>query len=355
MMIETLPNQQEEFSQHDGDTSRVGGGISSRCVAIIFNPVSGQGDPQQRKEAIAAAFAAHGYRCIHFETTPEEGAAQHTRSALADEPDVVAVSGGDGTVVEVMAALIGTQIPLIVLPSGTGNLLAHNLNLPLDTHAAAVAALNGTPQSLDLAQLTVLTDAAGKAASPDKSFHFAISAGAGFDANVIRDTTRDAKNKFGLLAYLFAATKNLYRRPVLARIFLDESSRPLRRRARSVMVANMGKIQGGVAVVPDARSDDGFLDVTILKAETLTDWLRLIWSALRRRLHEDSSIEFKRCRTVRVELSRPQALQYDGEEIEGRVRSFAATVVPAAVYLLMPNSEKDADSADESSRPGGVQ
>jgi diacylglycerol kinase (ATP) len=297
-----------------------------KCVTVVFNPVSGQGDPQERKARIEEALAQHGYRCQHLVTTPEQGARFHAEQALTDGVDLLGVSGGDGTVVETMSALIGTRVPLAIFPAGTGNLLSVNLNLPKEVPQAVHAALFGRKRALDLARITL---------EGGESKLFAIMAGAGYDAKVIEDADREAKNKLGMVAYLWAAVRNLGRGSVPIRVWLDDAARPLRRRVKSVMVANMGRLQGGVDLVPDAWPDDGRLQVTLLKAETLGDWLRLIWNAARRTLHEEPAIEYHAAKKVRVAFPVPQPVQFDGEDA-GRVRSFTVEIVPSAVQVMVP-------------------
>ncbi len=297
-----------------------------KCVTVIFNPVSGQGDPEERKKRIEEALAEHGYRCQHLVTTKEKGARHFAEEALKDGVDLLAVSGGDGTVVEAAGALIGTDVPLAIFPAGTGNLLSVNLNIPPQVPEGVHAALFGTKRPLDLARLRL----------PDtgEERFFAILAGAGYDAAVIRDADREAKNRMGLLAYFWAAARNLGKKPVRTTIRLD-GGQPLVRRAKSVMVANMGRIQGGVDVVPDANPQSGELEVAILKAESLGAWARLAWSAVRKRLREERAIEYRSAKRVEVEMAFPQPFQYDGEEA-GRVRRFSAEIVPHAVQVMVP-------------------
>jgi YegS/Rv2252/BmrU family lipid kinase len=301
-----------------------------KCVTVIFNPVSGQGDPERRKTVIEQALAQHGYRCQHLVTTPEQGARFFAEQALRDGVDLLAVSGGDGTVIEAMSSLIGTDVPIAIFPAGTGNLLSVNLALPKEVPDGVHAALFGTKRPLDLARITA-EDTEGRR----ETKYFAILAGAGYDAQVIQDADREAKKKLGIFAYLWAAVKNLRKRPVRVRIRIDDQRRWLRRRAKSVMVANMGRIQGGIDVVPESWPDDGLLEVTILKAETLRDWLGLLWSALRKRIEDDRSVEYLKARKAEVELSFPQAIQYDGEE-GGRVKRFTVEIVPSAVRVMVP-------------------
>ncbi len=307
--------------------------IGEKCVTLIFNPVSGQGDPEERKRTISDALAKHGYGCQELITTKEKGAREFAKEALESGVDLLAVSGGDGTVVETMSALIGTGVPLAIFPAGTGNLLSLNLGLPKTVPDAVHAALFGEKRAIDLAKITL--DRHKK--PDDEAQYFAILAGAGFDAGIIKDADREAKNKMGMGAYLIAAVKNLKRRPMKARITLDNEPLSLVRRAKSVMVANMGKLQGGVEMVPDARPDDGYLDIVILRAETLGQWVRLFWSTVTRRLKDDPAIEYHRAKKVSVVLSKPQPMQFDGEEEEPHTR-FTVEIVPDAVIVMVPKN-----------------
>jgi YegS/Rv2252/BmrU family lipid kinase len=301
-----------------------------KVVTVIFNPVSGQGDPEERKKRIEDALAEHGYRTQHLITTREQGARFFAEQALKEGVDLLAVSGGDGTVVEVASALIGTDVPLAIFPAGTGNLLSVNLNIPTEVPAGVHAALFGTKRSLDLARLRIQ--------APDgaeKEHFFAIIAGAGYDASVIRDADREAKDKLGMFAYAWAALKNLDKKPVRTTIRLDDNPTPLVRMAKSVMIANMGRLQGGVEIVPDADPQSGMLEVAVLKADSLAAWAGLAWSAVTSQLRDEKYIEYRRARRVEVEMTFPQPFQYDGEDV-GLVTHFSAEVVPGAVKVMVP-------------------
>jgi YegS/Rv2252/BmrU family lipid kinase len=302
-----------------------------KCVTVIFNPVSGKSDPEARKARISEALAEHGYRCQFLVTTPEKSGQFLAKQALDNHVDLVAVSGGDGTVIEAMSALAGSGVPIAVLPAGTGNLLSVNLKLPKEVPEAVHAALFGEKRPLDLARIRTSDETDG--ADPR---YFAITAGAGYDAWVIHDADRTAKNRFGMFAYLFAAIKNLRRRPTKVDIYIDGSTTPIRRRAKSVMVANMGKLQGSVDFVPDAKPDDGILEVAVLKAETLRDWMQLAFDTVRGRLREDTLIDYFPIRKVEIKLSSPQPMQFDGEMEENKYRSFSVEVVPRAIEVMAP-------------------
>ena len=296
---------------------------SQKCVSIIFNPVSGQTDPEQRRQTISQALAEHGYQCQFIDTTLETGAKALAAQALKNGVDLLVVSGGDGTVMEALSALVGTDTPVAVLPAGTGNLLSVNLGIPITVPEAVNVALSGKPYALDLCR-----------ANGDR--YFAILGGLGMDAQMIADAGREAKNKMGKGAYLWAALKNLPRRHAHVHISLD-GGKPFRRKVKSVLLANMGQITGGLSIFPTASPNDGLIDIGILKAATLAHWIHLMGSALVGRAHRDPSLEVHQARTVAITTRRPQPVQFDGEE-EERTRSLTVEIVPQAVHVLLPQA-----------------
>ena len=294
---------------------------TAKSVFVIFNPVSGQSNPDERKKIISDALDAHGYTCQFIATSREQGAKALAAQALKDGADLLAVSGGDGTVIEAMSALIGTDIPIAVLPAGTGNLLSINLGIPITVPDAVDVALSGRPYMLDLART-------------GDGRYFAIMGGMGLDAQMIADTDRAAKDKMGKWAYFRAAFKNLPRRRAYIDIVLDDQP-PLRRRAKTVLLANMGKITGGLSVMPTATPNDGLLDVGIVKAATLAHWMHLMGSALLGRAHQDPLLEVHQARKVTLRPRRPQPVEFDGED-GGETRELTVEIVPKAVRVLLP-------------------
>lgn len=294
-----------------------------KCVTIIFNPVSGKEDPEKRKKIILETLAGQGYRCQFIATTKEQGARALAAEAVKGGVDLLAVSGGDGTVMEAVAALVGTQIPIAVFPAGTGNLLSINLGIPTTVPDAVTVALSGHIQALDLVRT-------------GDGRYFAIMGGLGVDAQMIADTSRQAKDKLGKLAYFISAVKNLPRRRAYVDITLDDGP-PLRRRVKSVLLANMGKITGGLDAMPTASPRDGLLDVGILKTATLGQGLRLLGYALLGRTQDDPDLEVYQVKKITLCARYPEPVQFDGED-GGRIQKLTAEIVPNAVRIYLPEN-----------------
>ena len=219
-----------------------------RRVAVVFNPATSPDDAPERKRDLQAALDAAGVEVVWLETTKQEAGQGLTRQAVEQGVDLVLAAGGDGTVMACVTGLAASGVPLAVLPGGTGNLLALNLDLPSDLDGALDVALHGDRRELDVGALDGGAD------------RFVIMSGLGFDAAMLRDANPTLKTRIGALAYVLSGLRQLRRRPGRFRIRLDDQP-PITRVGQGLLIVNLGRLQGGLTVVPDAQPDDGVLDV----------------------------------------------------------------------------------------------
>jgi YegS/Rv2252/BmrU family lipid kinase len=291
--------------------------------AVVVNP-SKVTDLEGRRRDICDALAEAGWpEPMWLLTTPEDPGCGQARQAVADGATVVFACGGDGTVMACATVLAGTDVALAVLPSGTGNLLATNLGLTPDVQAAVAVATSGRRRRIDVG------------VAGDRCF--TVMAGMGFDAQMLAAAPERLKKHLGWLAYLVAGVKHLRHRPIRVRVKLDRD-RPLRRRARTVLVGNVGRLQGGIPLLPDAEPDDGWLDVAIISPRTLGHWAALAWAVLRHR-RRIPRMETFRAQRVEIYSDRVQPRELDGDVIEpGRLLSVA--VRPAALCLCVPDEPR---------------
>jgi diacylglycerol kinase (ATP) len=288
-------------------------------VAFIFNPVSGTEDPKLRRARLETLARAAGLTRALRETDAERGAAPLARDAVEHGMQRVLVSGGDGSVMEAAGALAGTGAALAVVPGGTGNLLAVNLGLPGDPEAALSLALTGDARPIDVGR------ANGEV--------FLVMAGIGADARMVRDADRELKRRLGFLAYFVAAVRQLGRPRGLYTITID--GRSIRRSAHSVIIANLGRVTGGVELVRGSDPDDGLLEVAILRARTFRHLAVVAWKALSGTLRSDEMLEIRRGREILVETRRPQPVQIDGNEA-GVTTRLEVHVEPGALRIVRP-------------------
>ncbi len=292
----------------------------TRRACVVVNPTKID-DLLDLRAKICGAMADRGWdEPLWLETTEEETGRAQAEKAHAEGVDVVLVSGGDGTVMAAVSGLAGTGTPLAILPSGTGNLLARNLGLPIDLDEALATALDGASRTIDVGAC--------------EGFSFAVMAGMGFDAHVMADAPEAVKARLGWPAYVVSGLKHLRDRRMDLRISLDGAP-PLRRRARSVLVGNVGTLTAGMCLLPEAEPDDGVLDVMVVRARGLLDWLRLAWAVLRHREPADAQAETFQARTVDLRVGRDEPRELDGDPIAPG-RRMRVEVQPGALIVRVP-------------------
>jgi YegS/Rv2252/BmrU family lipid kinase len=295
-------------------------------VAVVFNPATGGGDTSGRKRDTRQALEGAGVDVLWLETTPEDPGQGLTAKAVAEGVDLVMAQGGDGTVMACVTGLAGTDVPLAVLPGGTGNLLATNFDIPADLEGSVEVALHGDRVRLDVAAM-----------DDDR---FVVMGGIGFDAAMLRDADPKLKEHVGAVAYVVSGFRHLRRRATRFRLRLDD--RRIDRTGQGVLIGNLGRLQGGLPVMPDARPDDGLLDVAVLQTRTVLDWLALAARVLLRRRHKDPQLELFQARRVEVHCDRPQPVERDGDPLDTPRDHVVVEVVPAALTLCVPRSKGSA-------------
>ena len=256
-------------------------------VYVIYNP-SKPHDWDGIKRMLARAASDASYpEPVWIETTEEDPGAGQTREALSHDPAVVIAAGGDGTVRVVSGELAGSNVPLGILALGTGNLLARNLELPINSIAdMAVIALTGRQKPLDVGWLEFVNEGGEETAfgddGPGPDRHpFVVMAGIGFDAEIMASTDGDLKDKIGPLAYVKAAIPQLHTERMKATIYPGESSATgdsgVTTSARSVMFMNCGELTNGILMDPNADPSDGWLELNVYDVRGgVFGWLDLV-------------------------------------------------------------------------------
>ena len=312
-------------------------------AGIIVNPTK-YADVQVMRDQVAASCAAQGWgEPLWYETTVVDPGTGQARQAVADGAAVGCARGGDGTVGAVASALVGTETPLGLLPGGTGNLLARNLELPVDSiDKALVVALTGQNARIDVGRLEV--DPSGQHAVPDEHCFF-VMAGLGFDAEIMAGAGERLKSRVGYGAYVVSGLQNFLGPQFRARISVDGQAE-VSRRTRTVVVGNAGRLFGGVVLMPAARLDDGLLDTVVLSPRGIVGWSAVAGHVLTRQRRGHGLIDRYAGREIRITTDSPQEVQLDGDPI-GRARSMTARVEPLALVVRVavgPASQAKSES-----------
>ncbi|MFD8060060.1 diacylglycerol kinase family protein [Streptomyces cyaneofuscatus] len=314
--------------------SRPGPGRES--AVVIVNPTV---TDTATRDRLRLVLAQRGHKDVAFvETTERDTGGGQAADAVRGGAGLVVACGGDGTIRAVADALAGTGVALAVVPCGTGNLLARSLGLPLDPVDALAAGLTGERRALDLGAIS--GDGIART-------HFTAMAGAGLDATVMESTSDRAKSALGWPAYVLAGLGQL-RSPRLRLAVALDGGPALHRTARLVLVANIGTVQGGTALVPGARPDDGLLDLALFDPRGAGGWLRVVGVLLRGSRPTGGGtangahggpVEFFTFRHAELTFTRPQPREVDGDPVTPG-RRIIAEVRPGALTVLLPAGEK---------------
>jgi diacylglycerol kinase (ATP) len=257
---------------------------------------------------------------LWYEVSKSKKAPREVLRALEAGAELLFVWGGDGMVQRCIDALAGSNAALAILPAGTANLLATNLGIPPDLARALDIGLHGARRRLDVGVIN--------------GERFAVMAGSGFDSRMIRKADGASKKRLGKLAYVRGGVSALGSRPVRTRIRVDGEVW-FEGKASSVLVGNVGKVAGGVKVFASATPWDGILEVGVVTAKSVWQWVRVLSRAASGRADRSPFVELTRGREIVVELGRKRSYELDGG-IRPAARRLRIHVEPAALTICMP-------------------
>ncbi|CAM2908989.1 diacylglycerol kinase family lipid kinase [Deinococcus radiodurans] len=300
-------------------------------MLVVFNPKSGQG------ESGLSEFVEH-LRAAGAEVTERElaeGVPMQDYVRDLSQFDVLVGAGGDGTVSSLAYAARGQDVPLLAYPAGTANLIAQNLDLPRDPAELARIALAGHAVQVDLGEVEVRGEKNG----------FCMLAGAGADAAMIRDS-EDLKERFGALAYVMSAMKQLNPKKTRFSLTIDGERREFE--GIGVMVANFGMATYRLPITDDISPSDGRFTVILLRAGNILRLVPNLIDSVRGKFGLGDpmfagNLETLEAREVTVDAADPFPLQYDGE-LHVETTPFTARILPGAIRLLTQVGRDELDT-----------
>ena len=306
-----------------------------RQAAVVINPTKFEDLPAVKRRIETICRELGWDEPLFIETTAKDTGEGQARQALDAGVTVVCALGGDGTVRAVAEALVGTETPMGLLPGGTGNLLARNLELPVDSLDDALrVALTGQNKRVDVGRLTV--DASGEHERPEKHI-FLVMAGLGFDAAIMAGAPEKLKAKVGWPAYVVSGARNLRGPQFRVRVKTADGDE-FTRRTRTVVIGNCGKLLGGLVLMPEAEVDDGQLDLVALSPQGFVGWAAVAARLASRRRRGHPRVDHYTTTGVEVRADRPQEVQLDGDPI-GEARAISAEVVPLSLIVRVGSVE----------------
>jgi diacylglycerol kinase (ATP) len=276
-------------------------------ATVVINPIAGPGRSRQLDACAALAretLGRSGYDVTICITTAPEDARRFSASAVSGGHELVAAWGGDGTVNGVGAAVAGTAVAMAIIPGGSGNGLARELGIPLDAVAAFQVAASGATRAIDAGDL-------------NGSLFFNV-AGIGLDASIARRMAAPGARR-GLLGYVMATLSELptyqARDYVIAIPASDEP--PIETAALFISLANSRQYGNGAQIAPQARLDDGELNVVVVRPQSLLRIASRIPAFFNGSLQADETLLMKTAAAVDISSGQDIAFHVDGEPRNG--------------------------------------
>ncbi|HEV3187233.1 MAG TPA: YegS/Rv2252/BmrU family lipid kinase [Acidimicrobiales bacterium] len=294
--------------------------MTSIAVVAHRNKMLGGGLGELRKVLAEKGFPDP----MWFEVTKSSRAPEKARKAVAKGADLLFIWGGDGTVQRCVDAVAGKTVDLAILPAGTANLLARNLEIPIDLEGAVDVGLSGDRRPLDVGVLN--------------GERFAVMAGVGFDAVTMRDADGELKGRFGRVAYVWTGIRATHMKSRKVRIELDGAPW-FKGPASCVLLGQMGSLGSGIVAFPDALPDDGLLEVGVVTAENTLQWARVLSRMVVDDAKNSPLAQVGRGRTVDIKLDQLTEYELDGGARTAK-KKFHATIEPLAITVLVPRKEQ---------------
>lgn len=297
--------------------------LMTPTASLIFNPNAGQSSPVEDLAQIRE-FLEPKLNLDIRPTCKGVTTAQLTHQAISQGSQMILIAGGDGTISSAASALIGTNIPLGIIPTGTVNAFAKALNIPIDIRAACSTILSGKPYKVDTATCN--------------NQAMVVLTGIGLEPEVIANSSRRIKNNFGMLSFILSGIKELWNLNTFE-TWIETENQTINSPASAVTIANTAAATSLLAHGPaGVIADDGLLDVTIFaprnRKNAFLGASYLLLSGFKGDEVNRNDIQHFRAKTIKVKTYPPQKVSLDGDCIE--VTDVEISCVPRSLTVLIP-------------------
>jgi diacylglycerol kinase (ATP) len=310
-------------------------------MTAAVSELSGAGPGERRKAQTVVAVIAHSGKSLGgglpelraelassgitdplwFEVPKSKMAPKRVRSALKSGATLFFVWGGDGMVQHCIDALARSDAAIAIIPTGTANLFASSVDIPKDIATAVRIGLTGDRRRFDIGRIN--------------GEHFAVMAGAGVDALMIHDADGPLKERLGRAAYVLTGAKNIPATRVRMRITVD-GDKWFKGKASCVLVANVGKLMGNIAAFPDARADDGLLEIGVVTAAGRWQWTRTLARTATGNAAASPFVQTTRGQKFDIEFAQAIRYELDGGD-RGKTNHLKVTTRPNGITVCVPS------------------
>ncbi len=313
-------------------------------AAVVFNPA--KVDVAALRKVVGVEESVSGWGpSAWFETSKDDDGRSAAEAAARSGAAVILVAGGDGTLRAAVEALTGSGIPLGLLPTGTANLFARELGLPLNDLAASVStAFTGDDRPVDVG-----TAVLHRVDGAESRHAFLVMAGIGVDAHMAAHTNERLKKRIGWLAYSDPIARSVLGNRQFDMVYRLDDGAEVSTRAHTVIVGNSGSLPAGLLLLPDAVIDDGLLDAVVFRPGRGPGWTNIGYRlTFNRVLHRTRfgrliarltprprAIQWAQATRLQVRLETPQEIQLDGDP-HGLVTGAALSVHHHGLTIRVP-------------------
>jgi diacylglycerol kinase (ATP) len=292
-------------------------------IHVVINPAAGKSEPVL--SILNQVLKPAGITWDNSVTQQAGDCTRLVREAIDRGVDLIAVYGGDGTIMEAANGLIGSDTPLLVLPGGTGNVFSIELGIPQDLQAAAELLLDpqARTRSIDVGRCG--------------ERYFLLRVGIGFVAEQIKLTSRELRDRYGKLAYFIAALQAVPGAES-AQYCIQVDGEDMDFEGAMCLIENAGNIGfANTSLVPEIRIDDGLLDLIVLRGIDLETGLAAL-SSITGRETQLENLDHRQARELTIQADPPQKVVVDGEPFGETPCS--VQIHPAAIQVLSTPQEE---------------
>ena len=260
---------------------------------------------------------------LWYEAPKSRGVPKLALQAIEDGAELIFVWGGDGTVQRCVDAVANSNVTLAILPAGTANLFATNLDIPKTIAEEVEVGLNGDDRRLDVGKLN--------------GEHFAVMAGVGFDAVTMHFADKGLKDRLGRVAYVWTGARAARMSSRKFRVTVDNKVW-FKGRASCVLLGQMSQLTDGVTAFPNSSPDDQLLDVGVVTAENALQWLRVMGRMVAGNAQSSPLTNMTQGKKIDIRINRSTRYELDGGA-RSKTRHLRAQIQPGAITVRVPKRE----------------
>ncbi|MEJ2758513.1 MAG: diacylglycerol kinase family lipid kinase [Anaerolineales bacterium] len=297
-----------------------------RKVFVVQNPVSGTQSSEKITQLVKTYLSDKGWSFDIHLTEENEDVASVVSKAAADGFNIFLAVGGDGTVSMVATGLKDTQLPLAIIPAGTGNGMARDLKIPLSLEKAI--SLLDHPNNVRLLD-----------AMEVNGHHYLLNLSVGLTPKALKESKREEKQKLGRLAYFLSGLKAFVGIQPVNFVLEIDGEKHYTSASEVILMNSVTLGDPGRFLSLDINVDDGVLDLFVIEAKTALDYLRVFWYLIMRKPNHDPDVErYEVRKSLVIEGHKLLEVQADGELIG--YTPVRVTLAPQSVRMIVPPEEK---------------